>query len=197
VRAVIMAGGAGTRLSRGEKPLVSVCGQPMLSRVIDAFLSAGCEPFVAVSPQTPMTLNWCRAHGIPAHRTTGAGYIEDMVETVTALEETRPVIVSVSDIPCIDAGCIRAILEAYHLSGRDACSTWIPASLARSCRESMPYRETIGDTEACPAGVNILRGDLIAVPQDEYRILSRNPRLSLNVNTSADLAAAESFLECR
>jgi adenosylcobinamide-phosphate guanylyltransferase len=58
----------------------------------------------------------------------------------------------------------------------------------------MPYREQIGDTEAFPAGVNILRGDHIAEMQDEYALLLDEPRLALNVNTREDLARTEAFL---
>ncbi|MHB8052301.1 MAG: NTP transferase domain-containing protein, partial [Methanoregula sp.] len=101
MRALIMAGGAGSRLARGEKPLIPVCERPMISYITDAFRSAGCEPIIVVSPKTPMTANWSRAHGIPVIRTEGDGYIEDMVSAVRNLEENKPLIISVSDIPCI------------------------------------------------------------------------------------------------
>jgi adenosylcobinamide-phosphate guanylyltransferase len=74
MRALIMAGGAGSRLARGEKPLILVCGSPMISYITGAFRSAGCEPVVAISRKTPMTANWCRAHGVAVVRTEGDGY---------------------------------------------------------------------------------------------------------------------------
>ncbi|MDO9323745.1 MAG: 5-deoxyadenosylcobinamide phosphate nucleotidyltransferase, partial [Methanoregula sp.] len=55
--------------------------------------------------------------------------------------------------------------------------------------------EEIHGIKACPAGVNILRGDLITEFQDELQILLDEPRLALNVNTRADLADAEAFLK--
>jgi adenosylcobinamide-phosphate guanylyltransferase len=190
-----MAGGCGSRLNLGEKPLVSVCGKPMLSYVIEAFRTAGCEPVVVTSLNTPMTQNWCRAHDIPFFRSSGSGYIEDFVEAVTELEERNPLFISVCDIPCIDPDCIRAILHEYSVSGKEACSTWIPSTLMKACRESMPYREEINGIDACPAGVNILRGDRIDRPQQELKILSGNPRLCLNINTKQDLAEAELFMK--
>jgi adenosylcobinamide-phosphate guanylyltransferase len=142
-----------------------------------------------------MTLNWCRAHGIEFCKTEGAGYIGDMVSAVRMLDEEKPLFVSVSDIPCITSNIIGTISEAYHSSGKDAASTWVPATLVTSCREAMPYREEIRGIMACPAGVNILRGDMIAELQDEVQILLDEPRLALNVNTRADLAEAEKFLK--
>jgi adenosylcobinamide-phosphate guanylyltransferase len=197
MRVLIMAGGAGTRLGRGEKPLADICGRPMIGYVTDAFRGAGVEPVVVLSSRTPMTANWCRAHGIAVVRTSGDGYIGDMIEAVRSLEEENPVLVSVSDIPCITSRIIRQVLDAYAGCGKDALSTWIPASRVQSCRGGMPYREPVGGQEACPAGVNILRGDLIGAEQEEHALLLDEPALALNVNTPADLARAEAFVRSR
>ncbi|MFA6225398.1 MAG: NTP transferase domain-containing protein [Methanoregula sp.] len=193
--ALIMAGGSGVRLNLGEKPLITICGRPLISYVIDAFNGAGFTPVVAVSLRTPMTLNWCRAHGIDFCKTKGAGYIDDMASAVRMLEEEKPLFVSVSDIPGITPYIIHTISDAYRSSGKDASSTWVPATLVTSCRKAMPYREEIHGISACPAGVNILRGDMITESQDEVQILLDEPRLALNVNTRADLAEAEAFLK--
>jgi len=192
--ALIMAGGAGSRLARGEKPLSLVCGRPMISYITDAFRSAGCEPVVVVSPKTPMTANWCRAQDILVVRTGGDGYIEDMVSAVRNLDEETPLIISVSDIPCITPAIITTIRQSYHGCAKDALSTWVPAHLVKSCRRGMPYHEQIGGTDACPAGINILRGDDIGREQEEFALLLDEPRLALNINTREDLVRAEAFL---
>lgn len=194
MRALIMAGGAGSRLSLGEKPLTPVCGSPMISRVIDAFRSARCEPVVVVSPKTPMTANWCRAQGIAVVRTDGDGYVQDMVSAVRNLDEDTPLIISVSDIPCITPAIITTILHSYIKCRTDALSTWVPAHRVKSCRGGMPYHKLVGNVDACPAGVNILRGDCIGAEQDEFALLLDEPRLALNVNTREDLARTEAFL---
>jgi adenosylcobinamide-phosphate guanylyltransferase len=194
MRALIMAGGAGSRLARGEKPLALVCGSPMISYIAAAFRSAGCEPFVVVSQKTPMTANWCRAHDVAVIRTEGKGYVEDMVSAVRNLDEDNPLIISVSDIPCITPPIITTILRSYHDCGKDALSIWVPAHRVKSCRGGMPYHEQIGGVDACPAGVNILRGDGIEAEQEEFALLLDEPRLALNVNTPEDLARTEAFL---
>ena len=194
MRALIMAGGAGSRLNRGEKPLLSICDRPMIGYVIDAFEDFGCSVVVAASPRTPMTQNWCRANGIDLYFSQGMDYIRDMVEAIKALDEHLPLFVSVSDIPCLDAGSIAAVHDAYSRSGREACSTWVPVTLVRSSRNKIAYRETIDTIDACPVGLNILRGDGIEREQDELQIVLANPRLAINVNTLADRDAAEAFL---
>jgi adenosylcobinamide-phosphate guanylyltransferase len=192
--ALIMAGGSGSRLNLGEKPLIPIRGRPMIAYVIDAFCAGGFDPVVAASPNTPMTMNWCRAHGIAFCKAEGRGYVEDMISAVEILDERHPLFVCVSDIPCITAKVIRQIAEVHHMSGKDACSAWVPADLFHSCRGSISYREKVNGIEACPAGINILRGDLISQPQEELQVLLNEPGLALNVNTRADLAQAEEFI---
>jgi adenosylcobinamide-phosphate guanylyltransferase len=141
-----------------------------------------------------MTANWCRAHGIAVIRTEGSGYIGDMIGAVLQLGEDRPLVVSVSDIPCITPAIIRSVLTSYEECGTDALSVWIPANRVRSCRGSMPYRERVEGVEACPGGVNILRGDLIGTEQEEFALLLDEPMLALNVNTPEDLERAEACI---
>ncbi len=190
--ALIMAGGRGSRLNLGEKPLVSVGGKPMIARVIEAFRSSGCKVVVVASENTPMTRNWCRTMKIDIVLSDGLGYIEDMVAAVTDLEETGPLFVSVSDIPCVNARIIKKIGTAYENAGKDACSTWIPVTLARNPRDS-EYVEQVDGVDAYPAGINILRGDIISRPQEEIRLLLAEKRLAHNINTRADLRYADTF----
>ena len=197
MRALIMAGGQGSRINRGEKPLLLIRGRPMISYVIDAFSAAGTDPVVAASKKTPMTMNWCRAQGIDVFRAEGKGFIDDMIEAVTTLEEQGPLFVYVSDLPCITAEIIQNIANEYRLSGKDACSAWVPAHIVQEIRCSISYLHPVNGVDACPAGVNILRGDLISRQQDEIQVLLNDPGLALNVNTPDDLAIAAEFLKRR
>ncbi len=151
MRALIMAGGAGSRINLGEKPLILICGQPMIAYVIRAFQNAGCYPVVVVSPQTPMTLNWCRANGIAFCKEEGKGFVEDMIDAVRFLEEEGPLFISVSDIPCITTGIVRAIIEAYDACGKDALSTWVPAWHGEILpgRHAVPRRDRGGRCLPC------------------------------------------------
>ncbi|MBP2145240.1 adenosylcobinamide-phosphate guanylyltransferase [Methanofollis sp. W23] len=188
--ALILAGGQGSRLNMGEKPLVTICGRPMIEYVVDAFTLAGCESVVVASPKTPYTRNWCRAHGIPLYSAGAHGYVADIVEAVTELGEEGPVITSVSDIPCITAEHVTRVQEAYLGACTPALSTWVPAACCTGSARRTSYQEEVGGVGACPAGVNVLLGARIAEAQEEYRLLIDDPGLGLNVNTHADLTAA-------
>lgn len=188
--ALILAGGPGSRLEMGEKPLVTIEGTPMISSVMDAFCAAGCEVMVILSRKTPYTHAWCRARGIPHYTASGEGYIEDIIESVRILDITEAFFTSVSDLPFLEEDLVRDILEAYRKSGKVALSTWIPKKSAEKSGSRIPYVESVGGIEACPAGINILRGDLIGEPQDEERLLIDDLRLAYNINTREALGKA-------
>jgi adenosylcobinamide-phosphate guanylyltransferase len=191
--ALILAGGEGTRLALGEKPLVTVRGRPMLSSVIEAFEEAGHEVIVVLTPRTPYTANWCRVQGIPALMSKGRGYIEDLVEAVSELEESAPLFTSVSDLPFLCPSTIRQIHTFYQESATPACSVWVPAHLMREKGISCHYTDTIEGVPACPAGINILLGSRIGEEQEETRFLCSSLDLALHVNNRSDLAIARTF----
>jgi adenosylcobinamide-phosphate guanylyltransferase len=192
--ALIVAGGEGTRLKMGEKPLVRICDRSMISYVIEAFSHAGHDVVVVNSPRTPLTANWCRAQGIDCITAQGRGYVEDIVEAAVQLELAGSFFTSVSDIPCITPDIITRIARAYQDSDCEACSTWVPADICtgHDCRTSYP--QEVGGIRACPAGINILLGSTVTEEQTEFCLVLHEPRLAFNINTREDLARAESFL---
>lgn len=187
MHALILAGGCGTRLDLGEKPLVTLNGTPMVEYVIDAFQAAGHEVIVVLSKKTPYTRNWCRTRGIPHFTASGSGYIEDIVEAAEFLEEVNPFFTCVADLPCLKPAVIREIEGKYWESGKEACSVWVPRDLTMNagCRSS--YVGQVCGVPACPAGINILRGDIIERPQEECQLLFHDESLVFNINTRDEL----------
>lgn len=192
MRALIMAGGAGTRLMLGEKPLVTINGTPMISLVLSAFEKTGYDTIIVTSPRTPFTMNWARANNIECIRGAGHGYIRDLQEAVKIIEETGPFFTCVADLPCLSANHIIEIRAAYESSGKEALSTWVPVRCPEKAGE-MPYNECICGVDACPAGINILMGDHMDRPQDEEKFLMLDRHLAHNINTQSDLERVRRF----
>jgi len=194
--AMILAGGMGNRLGMGEKPLVRIADQPMVSCVVNAFLESGFETLVITSPFTPLTMNWCRANGIGYMLTSGTGYVEDIMEAVEELGEDGCVFTCVADLPLITPEIIGKIAAAHGSNGLPACSVWVPEGICMECGCRPGYMETIRGVRAAPAGVNIIRASLFSSgrEQEEYRLLLEEKRLCFNINTPDELKAAENFL---
>lgn len=185
--ALILAGGSGSRLDLGEKPLVTIQGKPMIGYVIDAFRSAGYEVVVVLTKKTPFTRNWCRVHGIPHFTASGSGYIGDIREAAEFLDERGPFFTCVADLPCLNQEVIMEIGERYLASGKEACSVWVPRDLVLDAGCSPAYTREICGVLACPVGINIIRGDLIAREQEEFPLLLRERSLVFNINTRDEL----------
>lgn len=193
--ALILAGGHGSRLGLGEKPLVRVRDQPMLWYVVSAFHEAGEEVIVVTTRRTPYTANWCRAQGIESVLTAGIGYVDDIAEAAIDLELDRPFFTCNADLPCLTGAVIRSVASRHRQSGLPACSTWVPVA----CREARGYSVhssmTIDQIAVTPAGLNILDGSLMDREQEELQLVCDDPALICNVNTRADLVLAER--DCR
>ncbi|MCU0631691.1 MAG: NTP transferase domain-containing protein [Methanolinea sp.] len=195
--ALILAGGLGSRLGLGEKPLVILAGTPMIRFVIDAFEASGHEVVVIISRKTPYTHNWCRAQGIAHYTAEGSGYVEDIAEAAAVLEIDGPFFTCVADLPCLEEDIIHTLSFSYRQSGKDALSSWIPRDLAEKYGSRVAFVERVEGMDACPAGINILRGDRIESPQEEVRVLMDDPRLAYNINTREALDQVARVMCCR
>ena len=196
MRALIMAGGVGTRLGLGEKPLVDVGGHPMISLVLSAFENAGYNIPVVVSPRTPYKFNWARVQGFECIRASGHGYIRDLHETVKIIEETGPFFTCVADLPCLNTGHITKIRKKYEVSGKEALSTWVPLPYKGEW-SAVSFVESINGVDACPVGINIIRGDLIERQQEEEKFMIMDRHLAYNINTREDLEKVRHFFSLK
>ncbi len=195
--ALIMAGGQGSRLGMGEKPLATICGRPMLAYVVDAFRASGHEVVVVASHRTPFTKNWCRAQGIALYAAEGLGYVEDICAAAGDLaRDGEPFFTCVSDLPCLGPDIVAGVEDAWRRAGKAACSTWVPRDLCEEHGCRTQYTETIDGTPACPAGINILTAGSLDGPEEELQLLMHDRRLVFNINTREELALVQEYL-CR
>ncbi len=193
--ALILAGGCGSRLNLGEKPLAMIGKRPMIDYVLQAFSDGAYDSVVVLSEKTPYTRNWCRAHEVPFITASGSGYIEDIGESIGVLEEKGPFFTCVADLPCITTAIIREVEARYRRSGKEACSVWVPLDFARQPKDRSSYCGLMEGTPAFPAGLNILRGDIIERPQEELQVLIPDRRLAFNINTREELAFIRSWFQ--
>ncbi|MCD5409786.1 MAG: NTP transferase domain-containing protein, partial [Methanocellales archaeon] len=85
--ALVMAGGHGNRLGKGEKPLIDLCGKPMISYVLNALCQSERvdKIFIATSPHTPETKKHLENVNYRVIETMGRGYIPDLIEATETL----------------------------------------------------------------------------------------------------------------
>ncbi len=184
-----MAGGRGTRLRRSgihvEKPLLRLCGKPMVDHVVEALEGASLDTvYVAVSPHTPETQSYLESDDqVSLIQTSGDGYVEDIGYCIE--EIGAPVLTATSDIPLIQPDLVDAVLDEYD--GRSltvATSLRLRESVGVDVDDSKVYDGTV------PTGLNVVGED-----GGEKRIIVDDEDLAVNVNTANDAEIARQILE--
>ena len=107
-----MAGGRGSRMGNSKKLLALYGGRESVLRVADAMASSGRIGRVraAVSPHAPRARALLESRGVETVETPGRGYPLDMAAALSGAE--LPAMVVPGDMPAMDAGAVRQILDA-------------------------------------------------------------------------------------
>jgi len=194
--ALVMAGGSGNRLGKGEKPLMDLCGKPMISYVLDALHQSERvdEIFVATSPHTLETRKYLENRRIEVVETKGIGYVSDLVEATEILGLRTPFLVVMSDLPLLFAKLIDEIIDVYWKINKPALSVYVPISVCKDAGIRPSTVLKIDEELIVPAGVNILDGGLIKEEQEEHRLVLKYQELAVNVNTIDDLRSCKQLL---
>ena len=170
-----MCGGEGSRLDTDtEKPLVQICGVPMVDRVRKTLQHSNVEDvYAVVSPHAPATASHLGSE-LPCIETPGNGYVSDLQTALAEGPVEPPVLTSVADLPLLAPGAVdRLIAHAqgvpYNGVGdvdgyengppegdarvRSATAV-VPAALKRALGVSVD-----GDGPWIPAGLNVVAAD--------------------------------------
>jgi len=194
--ALVMAGGKGSRLRMGEKPLVKLFGRPLIDYVVSALLDSSADRiFVAVTKNVPMTEGWARERELAVVDTSGKGFVADMVEAVEKAGVIQPILIIMADLPLITPDLIDEIMETYEERSEPALSTHTPLNLhgrlGRRPDSLFNYRGQL----IVPSGINILDGANIREEQEDYHLIMERIELAVNVNVVEDLKLCESIIQ--
>jgi adenosylcobinamide-phosphate guanylyltransferase len=193
--AVVMAGGKGTRLKMGEKPMVKILGRHLIERVVLALEDSSIERIaVAVTDSVPATRQWAKDRGLEVLDTSGKGFVADMVEAVQNAGMNGSVMVIMADLPLINPELIDYIMEIYREMQKPALSTHTPLSLHSKLGRRPDSLFNYQGQLIVPSGVNVLNGSKIEEEQEDYHLILERIELAVNVNTAEDLKLCESIL---
>jgi adenosylcobinamide-phosphate guanylyltransferase len=192
--ALVMCGGKGTRLSTDasdEKPLLTICGQPMFDRVISALSIERIDTvYAVVSTHTPETAAHARDDDIPTIETGGEGYVADLDCALSHVD--RPVLTVVADLPLLDRTTVDAVLDhAWDDNKSGSCTVCVPVERKRELGVSVDTSISMHNEgrRTIPSGLNI-----VADNTDEIMIRD-SYRLAVNVNRLRDAQIAEALCD--
>jgi len=196
--ALIMAGGRGKRLGgKTEKPLVSISGKPMIRWVINAAIAAEriSDIYVAVTNQTPKTVEEVSKAPVKVIKTDGKGYHLDLQQAILDSNLSCPVLTISADLPLLTGGFLDQVISHYWKSGKPALMVLVPIEAGRRHGVEPTSLYPFEGKSYAVAGVNVVDGRKILEAEQEQEVLiSDRVDVAINVNTSLDLEEAERYL---
>jgi adenosylcobinamide-phosphate guanylyltransferase len=198
VVALVMAGGRGTRMKLAEeKPLISVCGKPVIEYVLAALKNAKKidKIIVATSTSTPKTTALMKQQGVNVIETPGKDYVSDMGYTVQTLK-LGVFLAIAADLPLVKPEMIDAIVERYERCGKPALTVAVPMAIKTRLGMCIDYSFKEGEQDVVPVGINVIDGSKRYgdewLDQDIYVL--NHEELAVNINTVQELQLAEKLL---
>ena len=195
VTALVMAGGKGTRMQiREEKPLVKVCGRPVIDYVVDALQHAKKidEIVVATSATTPRTAMYMRRNPVKVVETPGKDYVSDMGYASQTLG-LGVFLAIAADLPLVTSELLDMIVKRYECCGKPALTVAVPLATKQKLGMCVEYSFKMDDKDVVPTGINVIDGRRRYgdewLDQDIY-LLDRY-ELAVNINTVEELKLAE------
>ena len=189
--AIVLCGGRGTRLGTDtEKPLVEVCGRPMVDRVCAALATSEIHHVVAaVSPNAPETAEYLRSDrsdrstgDVELIETPGNGYIEDLGFVLDRVG--TPVVTVAADLPLLTGSIVDSVLNS--IESKTSTTVCVPVEAKRSLGVSVDTSFTPEgfDRPLAPSGLNVV------AESGEKIVVRRDRALAVNVNRPGDLQIA-------
>ncbi len=197
VTALIMAGGKGTRMRIAEeKPLIKVCGKPVIEYVIAALKDAKKidSIVVAVTDCTPKTAKFLSQFHVKVVETPGKDYVSDMGFASQSLK-LGVFLAIAADLPLVTSQALDSIIERYENCGKPALTVAVSLETKTKLGMSVEYSFKMDDKDVVPVGINVIDGQRRYgdewLDQDIY--LLDLDELAVNINTIAELTLAENL----
>jgi adenosylcobinamide-phosphate guanylyltransferase len=194
--AMVMAGGRGSRLKMGEKPMVMLFGKRLIDYVITALDGSDVDRIiVAATENVPNTMAWAEERSIEVVDTPSRGFVADMICGVKKAEITDPLLVIMADLPLVTSDLIDEIIDVYKDRPEPALSTHTPLDLHRRLGRRPDSLFNYQGRLIVPSGINILDGATIEHEQADYHLILERIELAVNVNLAEDLLLCEKIMQ--
>lgn len=174
LNAIIMAGGKGERLKNVEKPLLKICGEPIIEHVARVAEEVADEVYIATSPYTKSTEEWCLRRGFRVLRTEGLGYSLDLRKALDVVEP--PALILPADTPFLTPTLLKDFLR--EAGGRSPSIITLIADWG-----CLPHK---AKRDSSPIGISLIKG--FGITYDNI-IMCRYPDL-IDIDTWEDIEEA-------
>ncbi len=186
VVAVVLAGGAGRRLGGVDKAGLVLDGRTLLDRVLSAAAGVAGR-LVVVGPPRLVALE--RAVIFVQEETPGGGPVPAVGAALDAMGGASVTLLLAVDLPLLTSTDLARLLDTLVAAGPSVGAVAAAGPAGRPNPLLAAYR-----TPVFEGMESVADAPAWSLLPDGVEVVDLGPRASLNVNTPADLARAESFL---
>ena len=201
VTALIMAGGKGTRMHLAEeKPLIKLCGKPVIEYVIAALENSKKidSIIVAVTGCTPKTTKYLSQFPVKVLETPGKDYVSDLGYASQNLK-LGVFLAIAADLPLVTSQALDVVIERYERCGKPALTVAVPLQTKTKLCMSIEYSFKMDNKQVVPVGINVIDGRKRYGDEwlDQDIFLMDLPELAVNINTVEELHLAERIMSMK
>jgi adenosylcobinamide-phosphate guanylyltransferase len=180
-----------------EKPLIDICGKPVIAYVLDALMCAKLvdNVYVAVTERSPCTAKYVEGLRLASVVTPGRDYVSDMGFAAHVLELGKFLAIA-ADLPLVTGEIIDVIVSRYECCGKPALTVAVPVETKKGLGMSVEYSFKMGERDVVPTGINVIDGAKRYGDEwlDQDIFLFDKVELAVNVNTPQELQIAKNLL---
>ena len=129
-------------------------------------------------------------------RTDAKGYHDDLKQAITKLGWMGPVLTMPSDVPAITASILDRVIGEFEVCKKDFLAVFVPIKSRQDLGLSISSTDEYKGVWYAVSGINIINGSQILGEGKigTSAIITHEPEVVLNVNTTMDLEIAESLV---
>ncbi len=181
----------------GEKPLIQICGKPVIEYVLSALKKAKTidRIIVATTEATTKTTKLMQKLNVIVVETPGKDYVSDMGYAARALK-LGVFLAIAADLPLVRSEMIDAIVERYERCGKPALTVAVPLETKQKLGMCIDYSFKTDNHDAVPVGINVIDGRKRYGDEwlDQDIMVLNHEELAVNINTVQELQLAEKLL---
>ena len=130
-------------------------------------------------------------------RTDAKGYHDDLKQAVAKLGWLGPVLTMPSDVPAITGEVLDRVVDEFEMCGKDFLAVFVPIEKRKEFGLSISSTDEYKGVWYAVSGVNVINGAKVL---DEGKvetaaIITEEPQVVLNVNTTKDFEVAEKLMK--
>lgn len=189
MKALIMAGGRGSRMNYRNKSMLNIFGKPMIWYMVNALRDAEIDCIICATGDKD-TASYLARDNVYIIKTGGKGYSQDLRYALEIIRDQ--VLVTPVDLPLLNGKVIKHIIEKSRLYNKACISVMVKKMFLDALNINNKFCKLHNGKEVCYTGISIIDARRLDDMEEDLMVID-DYRLALNVNTEDELRLLSIF----